>query len=395
MSTTLYGPATVERAMKVHEVLLKAMSGEINWLQAADILELHPRSLRRWRVRLEKFGAGGLLDQRRARPSVRRVPASEVERIVRLYREKYWDFNVRHYYAVLRREHGVTQSYSFVKQALQAAKLVAKRKPRGKHRLRREPRACFGEMLHLDGSVHAWLPLCPKERQTVLAVVDDATGQLLYAQLHDAESTETVMTALRDVFVRYGLPQALYTDRAGWAAHTPKAGGPVDKSQLTQVGRALKRLGVEHILAYSPQARGRGERPNRTLQDRLVKELRVAGARSVAVANRYLRETFVPNYNAEFPRPPKDPASGFVPVGQVDLDGSLCRLEERVVGQDNTVALDGVRLQIAKQPGRPTCVGLRVIVRRQLDGQHTVTWGTREIGRYDARGRPLVAAKAA
>src|SRR5574339_163604 len=200
-----YAVIAVERAMKLQDVILRAMSGELSWLQAADILGMHPRSLRRWRARQQRVGYDGLLDRRR------------------------------------------------------------------------QPRACFGELLHIDGSPHAWLAWRPDERQTLIAVLDDATKRLLYAQLWPAETTPAIMTALAEVFRTWGLPIALYTDRAGWAFHTPKAGGPVDRTRLTHVGRALAHLGIEHIGAYSPQARGRGERLNRTRQDRLVNELRLAG----------------------------------------------------------------------------------------------------------------------
>jgi transposase len=380
-----YGRPAVERAMTIHEVILRAMSGELTWLRAADILGIHPRSLRRWKRRWETHGYSGLLDRRMGKPSPRRTPTSEVKRVLELYRERYLGFNVRHFHGMARREHGVTLSYSFVRKALQEARLVQKRKARGRHRLRREPRACFGEMLHLDGSLHPWLSLCPDKKQALIAVVDDATKRLLYAQLGDTESTETVMRALRAVVHAHGVPMALYTDRAHWAAHTPKAGGPVDKGALTQVGRALKRLGVEHILAYSPQARGRGERLNRTLQDRLVNELRVAGIRTVAHANRYLRQRFIPAYNEAFARPPRESESAWVQLGAHDIDQILCHEEPRVVGKDNTVSLDGVRIQIEKQPGRVSCTGLHVLVRRHLDGSHSVWWGTRRLQQRHAK----------
>jgi len=182
---------------------------------------------------------------------------------------------------------------------------------------------------------------------------------------------------------------ALYTDRAHWAAHTPVAGGAADRSKLTQVGRALAQLGIDHILGYSPQARGRSERMNRTLQDRLVNELRQAGITTLPAANRYLREQFLPPFNAEFRRPPADPAPAFVPLGPVDLAQILCHQDERVVARDNTVLLDRLVLQLAKQPGRRTCAGLRVLVRRHLDGRHSVWHGARCLGLYDARGRAL------
>lgn len=221
----------------------------------------------------------------------------------------------------------------------------------------------------------------------MIAVVDDATRRLLYAQLSERETTKAVLAALHAVFTRHGLPQALYTDRAGWAACTRGADGRPRPERPTQVQRALERLGVEHILAYSPQARGRGERVNRTLQGRLVNELRLAGIRTMERANRYLAECFLEPYNAEFARTPADPALAFVTAGGAPLDQILCHEETRQVGKDNTVVLDGVRLQIVKQPGRATCAGLAVVVRRHLDGTHSVWRGPQCWGRYDARGR--------
>ena len=152
---------------------------------------------------------------------------------------------------------------------------------------------------------------------------------------------------------------ALYSDRAGWAFHTPKAKGPVDKKHLTQVGRALAHLGVEHIPAYSPQARGRSERLNRTFQDRLVNELRVAGIMTVTAANVYLREVFLPQHNETFSHPPRDAESAWVALGDIDLDQILCHEETRTVGEDNTVASDGLALQISKQPGAAPARGSR------------------------------------
>jgi hypothetical protein len=209
----------------------------------------------------------------------------------------------------------------------------------------------LGELLHLDGSRHRWLALGPEQWVTLIAVVDDATKRLLYAQLHEGgESVEAIMTALRAVLEHEGVPMALYTDRAHWAVHPPVAGGGPDRRRLTHVGRALARRGIEHILGYSPAARGRSERVNRTLQDRLVNELRVAGIATIPAANRYRRERFLPAFNAEFARPPADPASAFVPLGRVDLDPILGVEDERVVGRDNVVTLAGVARQWPSSP---------------------------------------------
>jgi len=389
-----YPPTAWERAMKVRDVILQALAGKLTWIQAADILGMSPRTLRRWRQKFEEHGVDRLVDRRRERPSARAIPAAELRSWLTLYRKQYAGYNARHFWSTCRREHGLKWSYTLLRAALQTAGLVRKHRPRGRHFRRREPRPCFGEMLHLDGSRHRWLALRPEEYQHLIVIVDDATRQVLYAQLAEGESSHAVMAALAAVLRTHGLPQALYTDRAGWAAVTRKAGERPEPGRLTQVGRALQRLGIEHILAYSPQARGRSERVNRTLQDRLVNELRVAGIRSLERANQFLRERFLPVYNTEFGKPPADATTVFVPLGDTDLDAILCHEEERVVAKDNTVQLDGVRLQIDRQPGRVTCAGLTVTLRRHLDGNHSVLWGKRCLGRYDSRGRRLeVAAK--
>src|SRR6266849_4727278 len=384
-----YPVGAVERAMKVQEVILRALSGQLTWLQAADVLGRSPRSIRRLRWRYEHYGYDGLVDRRRQTPSPKRAPVAEVERMLHLYRAHYQGFNVRHFLRKARRDHGIPFCYAFVKQALQGAGLVPKHRARGRHRRRRAPRPCFGELLHLDGSPHVWLRRCPDERQILITVVDDATTRLLYAQLWPGETTAAVFTALHAVCTAWGLPMALYTDRARWAFHTPKAGGPVDRTHRTQVGRALDRLGIEHIGAYSPQARGRSERLNRTVQGRLVNELALAGITTLSAANAYLTERFVPDYNEEFAHPPADATSAFVQLHGVDLDAILCEQAERTVGQDNVVTLDDVPLQLDKQPGRPTCAGLRVTVRRDVHGVVSVWHGARCFGRYDGQGHPL------
>lgn len=379
-----YPDAAWERAMTVQQVLLKALSGEIHWYRAADILGFSARTLRRWRERYEQHGYVGLVDKRRHSPSVRRIAAPEVGRLLRLYRERYRGFNVRHFHQIVRREHEAHVSYSFLKHALQAAGLVKKHRARGRHRRRREPRPCFGELLHLDGSPHAWLALRPAARAVLIAVLDDATKRVLYAQLWPGETTTAILTALRDVIRTEGIPMAVYTDRAHWAFHTPHAKGPVDRQQLTQVGRALDRLGIEHIAAYSPQARGRSERLNRTFQDRLVNELRVAAITTLAAANAYLREHFLPGYNAEFSCAPADPAVAFVPLGRTDLEQFLCHEETRVVAQDNTVQFQGRVFQLTRQRGRRSCAGLRVTIRHHLNGEYSIWSGTRRLGQYPA-----------
>jgi transposase len=384
-----YSEAAWERAMKIQEVILRALSGEIHWFQAAEILGLSVRTMRRYRAGLEKWGYEGLFDRRRRRPSPRSVPVGEVKRILGLYRERYRGWNVRHFYDTVCRGHEVKVSYTFVKQALQGAGLVAKRKARGRHRRRRERRACFGEMLHIDGSKHAWLRLVEGEKQTLISVIDDATSRLLYSQLWAEETTEAVLVGLREVVGEYGIPASLYTDRAGWAFETPKAGLAVSKTHLTQVGEVLKRLGVEHIPSYSPQGRGRSERMNGTLQGRLINELELCGARSLEEANRYIRESYLDTHNQAFSVEPRDPASSFVAADGVDLDEIFCREAVRTVGKDNVVTCGKLSLQISKQPGRRSCAGLAVVVKQRLDGGWSIHRGLQLLGRYDGEGRAV------
>jgi transposase len=388
----MFSKTAVERAMRIQEVVLRALSGEISWMKAAEILGMSDRSMRRYRVGLEKWGYEGLFDRRRKRPSLRSVPVEEVQRILALYRQRYTGWNVRHFYQTAAREHRVKVSYTFVRQALQGAGLVKKAKSRGRHRRRRERKACFGDMLHIDGSKHAWLSLVPEEKSSLISIVDDATSRVLYSQLWPEESTQAVLTAIREVIDAHGIPTSIYSDRASWAFETPKAGMPVSKTHLTQVGEVLKRLGVEHIPSYSPQARGRSERMNGTLQGRLVNELKLADARTLEAANAYLRERYLPIHNETFSVAPREPESGFATAAGMDLDEIFSREAVRTVGKDNVVTCGKVALQISKQPGRRTCAGLVVIVKERLDGRWSVHRGAQVLGRYEANGRPMDAA---
>ena len=380
-----YTRAAMERAMKVHEVILWARAKKMTWVEAAQVLKIRPRTLRRWKWKMDRYGVQSLVDRRCRVPSQRRVPGTIIDQILKLYRDRYAEFNVRHFHDVVQRDHGIQQSYTFVKRVLQGAGLVRKQRVRGKHRVRRERQACFGAMLHLDGSRHHWLSGI-NGWQTMISVVDDATGRLLYAQLWASESHQAVMHALATVFREHGLPQRLYTDRASWAAHTPQRGGKADPALRTQVQRALDELGIEHVRAYSPQARGRSERANRTLQGRAVNELRIRGLTTLEDANRFLAD-YRREYDQRFARPAADPASGFVPLGAVDLNQYLCVRVHRIIQRDNTVVVGKRVLQIPKQSGRRSCHGMPVVVRQHLDGSITIDAGPRRLAAYDVHGR--------
>jgi transposase len=376
-----------ERAMKIQEVILRAMAKRITWWQAAEIIGMTDRSLRRWRWRWEQYGYDGLFDRRRGRPSPQRVPVATVEEVLRLYRERYHDFNVRHFHEKLREEHDIRLSYTWVKLALQGAGLVKKSPKRGVHRKRRAPRPLPGMMLHLDGSHHQWFQ--DERWYDLIEVLDDATNETYYAQLVEEESTRTVMAALQEVIARKGRFCALYSDRASHFFETPKAGGPVDPRCLTQVGRALKELGIEMIPAYSPQARGRSERRFGTWQGRLPQELRLAGMRTVEEANRFLRERYIPEMNHKFSRPAAERGHAFVPVRGQDLDRIFSVQHERVVANDNTVRLRERVWQLERTRWRGTLAGCRVRICEHLDGRVSIVYGPHLVGRYRPEGPEL------
>lgn len=383
-----YPKAAVERAMKVQEIILRAISGQITWIQAASILRISDRSMRRRRERYEEFGYDGLFDRRLGQPSPKRVPLEVAEKVLRLYRERYKGFNVRHFHEKLTEEHGVDLSYTWVKTALQGAGLVEKAKKRGKHRKRREPRPMVGMMLHIDASKHQWLQ--DSRWHDLITVMDDANSEIYYAQLVEEESTETVMAALREVVERFGIFCSLYSDRASHFWHTPVAGDVVDRQQLTQVGRALSELGIEMIPAYSPQARGRCERSYGTWQGRLPQELRLAGITTLDEANRFLREHYIAEFNRRFAKKPALDGNAFCAVGERDLDLIFSLQWERVVARDNTVRIANRILQINKTKWWNTLAGCRVKVHQHLDGHRlSIKYGGHIVGHYTPDGVPI------
>ena len=390
-----YSESAMRRAMTVMEVVLRAIGGDIKWIQAADILGVSPRTIRRMHARYRKFGVDGLMDKRRGSPSGRRVPYEVLELVLKLYRESYFDFNVKHFYDHLVRDYDFKYSYNWLRMTLQEAGLVSKKKGRGKHRKRRERRSLFGQMLHLDGSDHEWLSLCPGERQVLLLVLDDATGKNLVGFLCDAESTKNCMGVMREVVEKFGIAAQLYTDRGSVYWHTKKAGGKVDKENPTQFGRAMDRLGIEMIPGYSPQARGRGERWNHTWQDRLVSELRQLGIDNIEDANCYIRDFFIPDVNRRFSVQAKREQSAFVSANGAVLDRIFAiRYDDRKVQLDNTVRANSLVFQIEKSPFRHNFCKCTVDVYEHLNGSYSIVWKGRTIGRYDSEGNAFIGGSA-
>ena len=372
--------------MKVQEVILRALSKQITFWQAAHIARLSPRQLRRWFQRYRRLGMDGLYDRRTGRPSAKRVPLALVEQVLCLYREKYFDFSVRHFHEKLREEHGIPYSYTWVKLLLQGAGLVAKTRKRGPHRRKRERRPMIGMLLHADASRHRWLG--GEQQHDLIVILDDATSEIYYGQLVEEESTATMMAALREVVEQRGLFCALYSDRGSHFWLTPKAGEMVDRQRLTQIGRALRDLGITMIPAYSPQARGRSERNFGTWQRRLPQELRLRGITTVEEANRFLRESYIAELNRKFSIPAAQPGSAFAPVTGKDLQRIFSLQHERVVNQDNTVRIDNLTLQIEKTKWRSTLAKCRVLVCEHLHGSWSIFYGPHLVGCYAADGSP-------
>ena len=386
-SMETYPRAAMERAMKVQDVMLQAMAKKITWWQAAEILGISDRHMRRWRERYVEEGYNGLLDRRRGKPSRRRVAVATVEKVFALYREKYFDLNVQHFHEKLQAEHGMELSYTWVKQALQGAGLVARGRKRGAHRKRRERRPLAGMLLHIDGSRHQWFQ--DERWYDLIVILDDATSEIYYAQLVEEESTATVMAGLKEVIERKVVFCALYSDRGSHFWLTPKVGGRVDYHRRTQVGRALHELGVQMIPAYSPQARGRSERNFSTWQGRLPQELRLHQLRTLEAANRFLREDYIAEFNRCFQVAPRQRGNAFVPCRSRDLERIFSLQFERSVNRDNTVSFQNLSLQIERVRWRATLAGCQVVVHQHLDGTLSLTHGPHCLGRYDGGGAPL------
>src|SRR5579872_745631 len=364
-SMEIYPRTAVERAMKLHEVLLRASAAKIKWWQAAELMGISARQLRRWRQRLEERGNQGLLDRRRGTPSRRRIPKARAEEVLSLYREKYFDLNVRHFHEKLVEDHRIGLSYTWVKQALQAAGLVKRKAKRGVHRKRRERRPLPGMMLHIDGSEHQWFQ--DERKHDLIVILDDATSEIYYAQLAEEETTASVMAGLRAVIEQKGLFCSLYSDRGAHFWLTPKSGGKVDYERPTQVGRAMKELGVQMIPSYSPQARGRSERNFSTWQGRLPQELRLRGIRTLERANKFLNDHYMAEFNRRFTVPAAERGTAFLSCRNRNLEMIFTQRYERTVDRDNTVHFHNLVMQLERAHWRHTLAGCKAIIHQHMD----------------------------
>ena len=375
------------RKMRFEALLERHERGDLSQAEAAEMLGISERTFRRWQGRLRDEGPAGLADRRLNTPSPRRASVGEIARMLELYRGSYAEFTVKHFHEQLQKRHGYKLGYTVTKLHLQQAGLVRPAPRRSAHRKKRPRRAMIGMMLHQDASRHAWLS--GQAPCDLVVTIDDATSAILSAFLVAEEGTASSLRGLREVVERHGLFCALYTDRGSHYFHTPAAGGPVDRGKLTQVGRALKQLGIEHIAAYSPQARGRSERAFRTLQDRLPKELALAGIATPEAANRWIAESYIPAYNAAFAVAAEQEGSAFVPDSTGAWREILALQEERQVGNDNTVKWRGLALQLPPSKLRPHFVKATVRVHEYPDGAIAVFLGPHRLADFDATGKPL------
>jgi transposase len=369
---------------KFRDVLSRWEGKELSAMDAGEILGCSERQFLRYRRRYEEEGLEGLVDKRLGRASQRGVPIDEVAWMLEEYRTHHMGWNVKHFHEHLQQRHGFGWGYTWTKTQLHTAGLVERAKRRGAHRRKRPRKPCEGMMLHQDGSPFQWLD--GQAELDLIVTLDDATSTIYSAFLVEEEGTASSFRALLEVFAAKGLPASLYTDRGSHYFHTPKAGEAVDKDRLTQVGRGLARLGIEHIPAYSPEARGRSERMFGTLQGRLPKELKLAGISDGEAANRFIRDIYLPEHNARFAGPPEIAESAFVAADPALLREILCIEEERIVARDNTVAFDGLRLQLPESPARAHFVKARVKLRRYPDATIAVFHGPRPIARYTSQG---------
>jgi transposase len=375
------------RKMRFSAIWDRWEGGEIGQEAAAELLGMSVRTFQRWSGRFDAEGEAGLVD-RRGGPSPRRAPQEELERMLGLYRDKYADFTVQHFHEQLVKRHNYKLGYTVTKLHLQRAGLVKRAAKRSAHRKKRPRRPMRAMMLHQDGSRHVWLAGLPA--LDLIVTMDDATSEVYSMILVGEEGTASTFRALREVIGEHGLFCALYTDRGSHYFHTPEAGGKVSRAAPTQVGRALAHLGVEHIAAYSPQARGRSERLFSTLQDRLPKELRLAGITTVEEANAWLKSHYIAEHNARFAVAPEQEGSAFVPDANEAWREILCVVEERTVGNDNTVAWNGKRLQLPESRLRPHFVKAQVRIHEYPEGTCAVFLGPHRLADYDGKGNQVV-----
>lgn len=371
--------------MRFEEAYEGCKGGRLTHAEAALLLGVCDRTFRRYRCKYDAGGLHALLDKRLTQASHRCAPVDEVMQLTEQYRSRYSGWNARHFHAWYRKDGG-TRCYTWVKNHLQDAGLIQRAKKRGTHRKRRERSPLPGMMIHQDGSTHEWVA---NQKWDLIVTMDDATNEHYSMFFVAEEGTASSFRGAQEVIEEHGLFSSFYSDRGSHYWYTPEAGGKVDKNNLTQFGQAMKRLGTEMTAAYSPQARGRSERMFRTHQERLPKELALAGITDMEAAGQYLKQVYMPAFNAEFMQPATIEGSAFVPWIGGQLKDYLCERHDRVVGHDNCVSFNNMKLQIPADQHRCHYVKARVTVLRYPDGKLAVMHGPRKIATFDKKGQEV------
>jgi hypothetical protein len=353
--------------------------------EAALILGVSDRTFRRYIDRYEESGLEGIADKRLTQTSHRRAPVDEVMALVDLYSSHHLGWNARHFHDWYSKQGG-GRSYTWVKNQLQQAKLIPKEKLKGVHRKRREASALPGMMIHQDGSTHEWVP---GQKWDLINTMDDATNEHYSMFFCDEEGTASSFQGVKETIAMHGLFSSFYSDRGSHYWYTPEAGGKVDKNNLTQFGRAMAHLGITMIAAYSPEARGRSERAFETHQGRLPQELALMGITTMEGANRYLSETYLPEFNRKFSHPAREKGSAFISYIGPSLDDILCEQHERTVQPNNCVRFENLVLQISKNEYRCNYIKAKVRVHCYLDGTFAIFHGPRKLGTYDNKGQQI------
>ncbi len=376
--------------MKVQEVITRAIDGKITWTQAAQILGYSDRHIRRLKEKIAKDGFEVLLDKRIGKSAVNRIPENTTKEVLSLFRDKYFDFNTKHFHEQLIKEHKLQISYTWTKATLQNAGLIKKESKRNTHRKKRERKELPGMMIHLDASTHPWFGDNPCD---LLITLDDATSEIYDGLFCEQESTLSCLEVLKNTTSLKGIFCSLYTDKASHFVTTHKKNMSADwlqkeqDARYTQVQKALSKLGTKLIPANSPQARGRSERMWQTLQGRLPQELRLNKITNINDANKFLKETFIPKMNSLFMVQAKSQGSAFVQVHpSLDLDHVFSVEHSRIVKHDNTVQFKKLSLQIPESKFRCSFAKCQVTILELINGDLHILYGPQLLAKFNSSG---------
>lgn len=363
------------------DALSRVKRGELTIVAASGLMGLSLRQSRRAWKRFDSAGAAGLVHKLRGRKSNRALSEDARERIVKLHQERYVDFGPTLACEKLAEEHELSVSPNTLTALLKARGLWERKRRRGRHRKRRERRACFGSMVQKDGSRHDWFE-GRAGRCVLMVMIDDATSTVL-ARFYPAETTEAAFDLFGRWVKRYGIPRSVYADRHSIYRDEDHPEKP------TQYGRAMKELSVELIPAYSPQAKGRVERMNGTLQDRLVKEMRLRGISSMGQGNAFLESKFLDELNDRYAVKASRGQDLHRPVdAKLVLEEVLCVAEGRVVGNDWCVRWNNRWLQIDAGHAGLNLPGKKVTVKQRADGVLVVVRNTERLRSTELPSKP-------